>query len=105
MMLDKDITLDDMEAVDAEYYNSLQWIKDNDPAELDLTFQVQLSSDSTSGVSQLAGNLRNYYSADLSLNLGSWKILQVAEKAFMQFKVCGFKHSKVLSDVTWEVPI
>lgn len=51
MMLDKDITLDDMEAVDAEYYNSLQWIKDNDPAELDLTFQVQLSSNSTYSVS------------------------------------------------------
>ena len=105
MMLDKDITLDDMEAVDAEYYNSLQWIKDNDPAELDLTFQVQLSSNSTYSVSQLAGNLRNYYSADLGSNLVSWKILQVAEKAFMQFNVCGFKHSKVLSDVTLEVPI
>ena len=105
MMLDKDITLDDMEAVDAEYYNSLQWIKDNDPAELDLTFQVQLSSKSTSGASQLAGNLRNYYSADLGSNLGFWKILQVAEKALMQFKFCGFKRSKVLSDVTLEVPI
>ena len=29
-----------MESVDTEYYNSLLWIKENDPAELDLTFQV-----------------------------------------------------------------
>ena len=31
-----------MESVDTEYYNSLLWIKENDPAELDLTFQVGL---------------------------------------------------------------
>ena len=30
----------DMESVDTEYYNSLLWIKENDPTELDLTFQV-----------------------------------------------------------------
>ncbi len=40
MMLDKAITLKDMESVDTEYYNSLLWIKENNPAELDLTFQV-----------------------------------------------------------------
>ncbi len=40
MMLDKSIILKDMESVDTEYYNSLQWIKENDPTELDLTFQV-----------------------------------------------------------------
>ena len=34
--------LQDMESVDTEYYNSLLWIKENDPAELDLTFQVRL---------------------------------------------------------------
>lgn len=43
MMLDKQIILKDMESVDTEYYNSLQWIKDNDPTELDLTFQVGLT--------------------------------------------------------------
>lgn len=32
----------DMESVDTEYYNSLLWIKENDPTELDLTFQVML---------------------------------------------------------------
>ena len=31
-----------MESVDTEYYNSLQWIKENDPTELDLEFQVEL---------------------------------------------------------------
>ena len=33
-----------MESVDTEYYNSLLWIKENDPAELDLPFQVQLQT-------------------------------------------------------------
>ena len=43
MMLDKTITLKDMESVDTEYYNSLLWIEENDPVELDLTFQVRKS--------------------------------------------------------------
>ena len=41
MMLDKPITLKDMESVDTEYYNSLLWIEENDPEELELTFQVR----------------------------------------------------------------
>lgn len=40
MMLDKPIQLKDMESVDMEYYNSLRWIMDNDPKELDLYFSV-----------------------------------------------------------------
>ncbi|XP_061500402.1 E3 ubiquitin-protein ligase Nedd-4 isoform X2 [Anopheles gambiae] len=40
MMLQKPIDLKDMEAVDTEYYNSLVWIKENDPSELMLTFCV-----------------------------------------------------------------
>jgi len=40
MMLRKTITLEDMESVDAEYYNSLLWIRENDPECLALTFQV-----------------------------------------------------------------
>ncbi|XP_036590828.1 E3 ubiquitin-protein ligase NEDD4 isoform X6 [Trichosurus vulpecula] len=40
MMLHKPITLNDMESVDNEYYNSLRWILENDPAELDLRFTV-----------------------------------------------------------------
>lgn len=40
MMLSKTIVLKDMESVDTEYFNSLMWIKENDPAELELTFQV-----------------------------------------------------------------
>ena len=40
MMLGKPIELKDMESVDTEYHTSLLWIKDNDPAEMDLTFQV-----------------------------------------------------------------
>lgn len=38
MMLQKTIDLKDMESVDIEYYNSLLWIRDNDPGELMLTF-------------------------------------------------------------------
>ncbi|EDQ85081.1 uncharacterized protein MONBRDRAFT_29604 [Monosiga brevicollis MX1] len=40
MMLDLPITLEDIEAVDIEYYNSLRWLLDNDPEPLCLTFQV-----------------------------------------------------------------
>ncbi|KFD73367.1 hypothetical protein M514_04650 [Trichuris suis] len=40
MMLGKSIVLNDMESVDSEYYNSLLWIEDNDPTELDLRFVV-----------------------------------------------------------------
>ncbi|KAL9986746.1 hypothetical protein ACROYT_G000935 [Oculina patagonica] len=40
MMLGKPITLIDMESVDSEYYNSLNWILENDPEDLDLTFSV-----------------------------------------------------------------
>jgi len=40
MMLGKPIELKDMESVDTEYFNSLIWIKENDPSELELTFQV-----------------------------------------------------------------
>jgi E3 ubiquitin-protein ligase NEDD4 len=40
MMLGKHIELKDMESVDTEYYSSLCWIKENDPNELELTFQV-----------------------------------------------------------------
>ncbi|XP_017955009.1 E3 ubiquitin-protein ligase Nedd-4 isoform X5 [Drosophila navojoa] len=38
MMLQKSIDLKDMESVDTEYYNSLMWIKENDPRILELTF-------------------------------------------------------------------
>jgi E3 ubiquitin-protein ligase NEDD4 len=44
MMLGKQIELKDMESVDTEYYNSLLWIKENDPAELDLPFQIDEES-------------------------------------------------------------
>jgi len=40
MMLRKPITLEDMEVVDAEYCNSLKWIKDNDPSVLCMTYTV-----------------------------------------------------------------
>lgn len=40
MMLSKPITLRDMESVDSEYHNSLRWILDNDPSDLELNFTV-----------------------------------------------------------------
>ncbi len=40
MLLSKTITLADMESVDREYYQSLKYIVDNDPADLDLYFVV-----------------------------------------------------------------
>ncbi|KAL0279413.1 UNVERIFIED_CONTAM: hypothetical protein PYX00_000980 [Menopon gallinae] len=44
MMLGKTIDLKDMESVDAEYYNSLLWIKENDPNGLELTFALDEDS-------------------------------------------------------------
>ncbi|XP_047219264.1 E3 ubiquitin-protein ligase NEDD4a isoform X2 [Girardinichthys multiradiatus] len=40
MMLQKPITLQDMESVDSEYFNSLKWILENDPEDLDLSFAI-----------------------------------------------------------------
>ncbi len=40
MLLSKQITLADMESVDREYYQSLKYIVDNDPLDLDLYFVV-----------------------------------------------------------------
>lgn len=40
MMLQKSINLQDMESVDSEYFNSLMWILENDPTDLDLMFTV-----------------------------------------------------------------
>ncbi|XP_075994306.1 E3 ubiquitin-protein ligase NEDD4 isoform X2 [Genypterus blacodes] len=40
MMLQKQIALQDMESVDSEYFNSLKWILENDPADLDLRFTI-----------------------------------------------------------------
>ncbi|CAF1348466.1 unnamed protein product [Rotaria sordida] len=40
MLLSKSITLADMESVDREYYQSLKYILDNDPEDLDLYFVV-----------------------------------------------------------------
>uniref|UniRef100_A0A8C5I2Y4 E3 ubiquitin-protein ligase n=1 Tax=Gouania willdenowi TaxID=441366 RepID=A0A8C5I2Y4_GOUWI len=40
MMLQKPIILQDMESVDSEYFNSLMWILENDPTDLDLMFTI-----------------------------------------------------------------
>lgn len=40
MILGKPIALTDMESVDNEYFNSLIYIKENDPTDLDLYFAV-----------------------------------------------------------------
>ncbi|XP_077174342.1 E3 ubiquitin-protein ligase NEDD4 isoform X2 [Paroedura picta] len=40
MMLQKPITLCDMESVDSEYHSSLKWILEHDPSELDLRFAI-----------------------------------------------------------------
>lgn len=40
MLLSKKIVFTDMESVDREYYQSLKYIVDNDPEDLDLYFVV-----------------------------------------------------------------
>ena len=40
-MLGKRIAVEDMQSVDADFYQSLVYVRDNDPEPLDMTFQVQ----------------------------------------------------------------
>lgn len=40
MLLQKKITLEDLKKVDPQYYQTLSWIKENDPAHLELDFTV-----------------------------------------------------------------
>ncbi|XP_058446640.1 E3 ubiquitin-protein ligase Nedd-4-like isoform X3 [Malaya genurostris] len=56
MMLQKQIDLNDMESVDTEYYNSLLYIKENDPSELMLTFSVDEESFGTTSQRELKPN-------------------------------------------------
>ncbi|GAB0096243.1 E3 ubiquitin-protein ligase Nedd-4 [Sergentomyia squamirostris] len=56
MMLQKPIDLKDMEAVDMEYYNSLLWIKENDPSELMLTFCIDEETFGTTNQRELKPN-------------------------------------------------
>uniref|UniRef100_A0A182JS61 HECT-type E3 ubiquitin transferase n=1 Tax=Anopheles christyi TaxID=43041 RepID=A0A182JS61_9DIPT len=56
MMLQKAIELKDMEAVDTEYYNSLLYIKENDPSSLMLTFSVDEESFGTTNQRELKPN-------------------------------------------------
>ncbi|CAD6201383.1 GSCOCG00000186001-RA-CDS [Cotesia congregata] len=59
MMLSKTIDLKDMESVDSEYYNSLLWIKENDPTELELTFCVDEESFGHTSQRELKSNGAN----------------------------------------------
>ncbi|KAK0173465.1 hypothetical protein PV328_006655 [Microctonus aethiopoides] len=59
MMLAKTIDLKDMESVDSEYYNSLLWIKENDPSELELTFCVDEDSFGHTSQRELKSNGAN----------------------------------------------
>ncbi|XP_057323767.1 E3 ubiquitin-protein ligase Nedd-4 isoform X4 [Microplitis mediator] len=59
MMLGKTIDLKDMESVDSEYYNSLLWIKENDPSELELTFCVDEESFGHTSQRELKSNGAN----------------------------------------------
>ena len=40
-MLGKRIAVEDMQSVDADFYQSLVYVRDNDPEPLDMTFQVR----------------------------------------------------------------
>jgi hypothetical protein len=42
MILDQEITLEDMQLVDVEYYQSMIWFQENDPADLDIYFTVEV---------------------------------------------------------------
>uniref|UniRef100_A0A803TMF5 E3 ubiquitin-protein ligase n=1 Tax=Anolis carolinensis TaxID=28377 RepID=A0A803TMF5_ANOCA len=97
MMLGKPITLKDMESVDSEYYNSLKWILENDPTELDLmfcideenfgqTYQVDLKPNG-SEITVTNENKREYI--DLVIQ---WRFVNRVQKqmnAFLELLMCG----------------
>ncbi|KAK0425020.1 hypothetical protein QR680_008987 [Steinernema hermaphroditum] len=64
MLLGKPITLMDMESVDNEYFNSLVYIKENDPVDLNLQFCVDEDVFGETKTSDLKPNGRNIEVAD-----------------------------------------
>ena len=77
MMLGKSIELKDMESVDTEYFNSLIWIKENDPSELDLAFQVDEENFGQTERYKYMAQSQTYYQADLvCLEINSHVLLQ-----------------------------
>uniref|UniRef100_A0A8C4VAF0 E3 ubiquitin-protein ligase n=1 Tax=Falco tinnunculus TaxID=100819 RepID=A0A8C4VAF0_FALTI len=89
MMLQKPITLHDMESVDSEYYNSLRWILENDPAELDLRFivdeelfgQVKLSKISRVEIPQVLNK-----NCKLWVLVIQWRFVSRVQKQMAAFK-------------------
>uniref|UniRef100_A0A3B3D8Q5 E3 ubiquitin-protein ligase n=1 Tax=Oryzias melastigma TaxID=30732 RepID=A0A3B3D8Q5_ORYME len=98
MMLGKSISLKDMESVDSEYYNSLKWILENDPTELDLrfcidednfgqTYQVDLKP---SGSELVVTNDNKKEYIDLVIQ---WRFVNRVQKqmnAFLEVHIFGF---------------
>ena len=54
LMLRKKVTLQDMQSVDVELYNSVQYILDNDPEPLCLTFAVNKTVFGQVGMEQVS---------------------------------------------------
>ena len=64
-----------MESVDTEYYNSLQWIRENDPTELELAFQVTILQEL-----ELAGNFPARAGAGVTCNYIYHGVFSVGKK-------------------------
>ncbi|VDO93453.1 unnamed protein product [Heligmosomoides polygyrus] len=101
MMLGKKITLFDMESVDNAYYNSLIYIKDNDPEELELTFAVD---DCVFGETQTIeliengrevrvteANKEEYIEAVPSVACGGHNLLRIFDANEMELLMCGLQ--------------
>ncbi|XP_066184575.1 E3 ubiquitin-protein ligase NEDD4 isoform X1 [Sylvia atricapilla] len=91
MMLQKPITLRDMESVDSEYYNSLRWILENDPTELDLRFIVDEElfgqthqHELKSGGSEIVVNNKN--KRDYIHLVIQWRFVSRVQKQMTAFK-------------------
>lgn len=76
MMLGKLIELKDMESVDSEYYNSLLWIKDNDPADLALTFAVDEENLGSTKERELKPNGAQIAVTDKNKHEYIWRIIE-----------------------------
>lgn len=95
MMLRKNVVLQDMEGVDAEFYRSLKWILDNDITDiLELTFSAEYESFGEIITDDLKPNGRNIEVTEENKQeyvelITEWKIFRRVEKQFRAF-VDGF---------------
>lgn len=104
MMLNKSVTLADMEGVDADYHRSLQWILDNDieAAMMDLTFSTEDDQFGVTKVEDLMDDGRNIEVTNANKKeyvdlMIKWRIQKRIDEQFQSF-ISGF-HELIPADL------